>query len=86
MKLKLEGLLSSLDQHSRQALKAAVSLEKYGTSFPVECRGDISALLSQLKGSLSQLLVLSMGEGNKASPGGVRPSNYDAMPTPHCYI
>lgn len=87
MKLKLEGLQSSLDQHSRQALRAAVSLEKHSASFPAECHTDIANLLTQLKGSLSQLLVLSMGEGHEASPSRVmRPQQLETLPASHCYI
>ena len=86
MKVKLESLQSSVDQHSRQALRAAVSLEKHSGSFSPDCQPDISGLLNQLKGSLSQLLVLSIGEGQEFSLPVMMPQQVDGAQAAHFYI
>ena len=85
MQARLDMVQSGLNQQSRQALRAAVALEKYTASFPLECQADITAFLSQLKNSLSQLLVLSVSDGPSDHPAEHRAQHTDMRPPPHCY-
>ena len=78
----LDVMQTSLDQHSRQALRAAVALEKSCGGFPGDSRAEVATLLAQLKRSLSQLLVLSIGERRESNPG---PLEGNSLENANCF-